>query len=167
MQFHEAGSDSFRSAMRATAAGVNVITARDTEGTPFGMTATAFSSLSFDPLLVLICIHRDSRTYELVKESGRFGVNILNEASVELSNHYAQPGTDKTVPAEQMSPGAPDDGAPALKGALAYLDCKVTNIHNEGTHAIFIGQIMNVGLSESGKPLVYHSGGYYQLNPIS
>src|SRR5262249_21818150 len=96
------GPDGFRQALGSFASSVNVITMWSPESQPLGMTATAFSSVSVDPLLVLVCINRDTRTYQHIAGTGRFGVNILGSAARELSDYCARPGGDKILDASWL-----------------------------------------------------------------
>ncbi|MEU7765583.1 flavin reductase family protein [Nocardia sp. NPDC049190] len=154
----------FRSALGRFASSVNVISMWDEEGGPIGMTATAFSSVSDDPLLVLICVNRATRTYGHITRGGRFGVNILGSAAVSISNHCARPGSDKGLAPEWL---ATDAGwsSPALKDALAFLDCTVDSDTSAGTHAILVGRVTGVGIATHGEPLLYFGGRYQQLRP--
>jgi flavin reductase (DIM6/NTAB) family NADH-FMN oxidoreductase RutF len=152
----------FRSALGRFASSVNVISVRDEEGTALGMTATAFSSVSDDPLLILICVNRATRTYGHIARSGRFGVNILGAAARPISDHCARPGSDKGLRPEWL---VPDNSwhSPALRDALAFLDCEVEHDTSAGTHTILVGRVTGVGLAAHGDPLLYFGGRYKHL----
>lgn len=152
----------FRSALGRFASSVNVISMRDEDGSALGMTATAFSSVSDDPLLVLICVNRATRTYGHIARSGRFGVNILGATARPISDHCARPGSDKGLRPEWL---VPDAGwhSPALRDALAFLDCVVEHDTSAGTHAILVGRVTGVGLAAHGDPLLYFAGRYKHL----
>jgi flavin reductase (DIM6/NTAB) family NADH-FMN oxidoreductase RutF len=152
----------FRAALGRFASSVNVISIRDEEGVPLGMTATAFSSVSDDPLLVLICVNRDTRTYVRIARSGRFGVNMLGSTARAISDHCARPGSDKQLRAEWLSE---DHGwvSPALRDALAFLDCEVDSETPAGTHAILVGRVRGIGLAAHGDPLLYFGGRYQHI----
>ncbi|MER5185311.1 flavin reductase family protein [Streptomyces sp. NPDC002896] len=156
----------FKAALGSFAAGVNVITLRDDEGRPLGMTATAFSSVSADPLLVLVCMNRSTRSYEQVAATGRFGVNILAAAAREVSDHCSRPGSDKYLAPEWLAEHS-EWHAPALAGALAYLDCETERDVTAGTHAVLIARVRAIGLDTAAplekEPLLHFRGGYRQL----
>lgn len=157
----------FRAALGSLAASVNVITMWDGEGKPLGMTATAFASVSVDPLLILVCVNRSTRTYEHIAETRRFGVNTLGSAAREISDHCARPGSDKYLRPEWL---AQDPGwhAPALSGALTYLDCEIDQDITAGTHAVLIGRVHGIGLDAAAphnEPLLHFRGTYRQLQP--
>jgi flavin reductase (DIM6/NTAB) family NADH-FMN oxidoreductase RutF len=157
-------SAGFRAALGKFASSVNVITMWDDDGAPLGMTATAFSSVSADPMLVLICINRNTRTYEHIVRSGRFGVNILGSVAQDISDYCARSGADKSLDRAWLT-SEDDWHSPALSGALAYLDCKVDRDIHAGTHAVLIGAVGGIGLSpaEEHEPLLYFKGKYRHL----
>jgi flavin reductase (DIM6/NTAB) family NADH-FMN oxidoreductase RutF len=177
----ETGPASFKAALGSLAASVNVITLWDAGGRPLGMTATAFASVSVDPLLVLVCINRATRTYDQVSAGERFGVNILGTDAREISDYCGRPGGDKVLEAGWLAGaglrggGASNSGAwnsPALSGALAFLDCRVDQQVQAGTHAVIIGAVEGIGLAEpSGpgphsQPLLHFRGRYRQLDRV-
>ncbi|MGP4110584.1 flavin reductase family protein [Streptomyces sp. 4N509B] len=157
-------ADSFRGALGAVAASVNVITMWTADGTPVGMTATAFSSVSTDPLLVLVCVNRSTRTYHHIADSGHFGVNVLGSTAREISDRCARPGADKLLEPEWLAPVPA--ASPALAGALAFLDCEIDQNVAAGTHAVLIGRVRAIGLEESpvAEPLLYFRGRYRQMD---
>lgn len=167
MALHPADCDpaSFKVALGSFAASVNVITLWDGDGRPLGMTATAFTSVSVDPLLILVCVNRSTRTYDRIAETRRFGVNILGSPAREISDHCSRPGADKALRPEWL---ADADGwhTPALAGALAYLDCEIDQDVPAGTHAVLIGSVGGIGLSgplPRPEPLLHFRGSYRQL----
>ena len=161
--------DGFKAALGSLAASVNVITMWDENQKPLGMTATAFSSVSIDPLLVLVCINRSTRTYEYIAKTRRFGVNILGSVSREISDHCSRPGADKYLKPEWMS-HQPEWHCPALSGALAFLDCEIDQNISAGTHAVLIGAVRGIGLNAAAQhhePLLHFRGAYRQLQEDS
>jgi flavin reductase (DIM6/NTAB) family NADH-FMN oxidoreductase RutF len=155
---------SFRAALGSMASSVAVITMRDEFGRPLGMTATAFSSVSADPLLVMVCVNRSARSCEQIRRGGRFGVNILPAQSRELSDYCARPGDDKILRAEWLT-GQESWRTPALRSALAYLDCEIDQDVVAGTHAVLIGAVKGIGMSPSAtdEPLIHFRGRYRGL----
>ncbi|SOD60386.1 NADH-FMN oxidoreductase RutF, flavin reductase (DIM6/NTAB) family [Streptomyces zhaozhouensis] len=168
MSLQPAAADTagFRAALGSFAAGVNVISLWDADGTPQGMTATAFTSVSTDPLLVLFCVNRANRSYQRVARTGRFGVNILGTTAREVSDHCARPGSDKTLAAEWLAEG-PEWHSPALTQALAFLDCETEQDVSAGTHAVLIGRVRGIGLARDEQaapaPLIHFKGAYREL----
>src|SRR5436305_2173365 len=125
----------FRKALGSFATGVTVITV-DYEGEVHGMTANAFSSVSLDPPLVLVCVDQRARTHAHLHARKRFGVNVLAEDQQAISQYYANPGRDYNR-AEQEA-GARFDrtshGTPVLHNALAYLECRLHTAQEAGDH---------------------------------
>ena len=149
----------FRKAMGCFATGVTVITV-DQEGEVHGMTANAFTSVSLDPKLVLVCVDYRARTHAHLHARKRFGVNVLRSDQEAISEYYARSG-EKHQHAENV--GALFDrtphGTPVLRGALAYLECKLRKAEQAGDHTIFIAEVEDVVVRE-GAPLLYFRGKY-------
>jgi flavin reductase (DIM6/NTAB) family NADH-FMN oxidoreductase RutF len=159
-----AGEAAFKRAVGSFASGVNLVTMRDGSGRPHGVTVSAFSSVSLDPLLVLICMNRENRTHDLIVETGRFGINVLSPPLCEVSNVCARPGGDKVLESRLLVADT-DARSPVLKDALAHLDCRLWARHEAGTHSVLIGQVEMVGHNSDAEaePLLYFRGGYKRL----
>jgi flavin reductase (DIM6/NTAB) family NADH-FMN oxidoreductase RutF len=153
----------FRKAMGTFATGVTVITLDD-GGEVHGMTANAFTSVSLDPLLLLVCVDHRARTHTHLHARKRFGVNVLAEAQRAVSEYYADPSPDHRD-AERKA-GARFDrtqhGTPVLHGALAYLECRLHTAQDAGDHTIFIAEVEDVVVRE-GDPLLYFRGEYRKI----
>jgi flavin reductase (DIM6/NTAB) family NADH-FMN oxidoreductase RutF len=143
----------FRDALGAFPTGVTVVTAPG----PAGLTTNAFTSVSLDPPLVLVCFDNTSRTLTAVRETGRYGVNILRAGQEELARVFAS----KRVGAEKFAEVTHTEahGVPILDGALAWLACDVTQLVEAGDHTIGIGAVVALDTSE-GEPLLFLRGGY-------
>jgi flavin reductase (DIM6/NTAB) family NADH-FMN oxidoreductase RutF len=149
----------FRRALGCFATGVTVITVRDEGGKPRGMTANAFSSLSLEPPLVLVCVDHKSDTFPVIGTASAFAVNILGEDQRELSQRFARKGEDKF---DGVAHHDGDCGAPVIDGALAVIECLVEEAHEAGDHTIFIGNVQRVEHGP-GKPLLFFRGNYASL----
>jgi flavin reductase len=127
------------------------------------MTANSLTSVSLDPMLILICVDQKARLHTYLKARKRFGVNILRASQREWSHFFAQPEQD---PAEEQRLGVKfrrtPSGIPLLEGALAYLACNVVAQHTSGDHTIFVGEVESLAAQE-GEPLVHHRGKYHSL----
>jgi flavin reductase (DIM6/NTAB) family NADH-FMN oxidoreductase RutF len=149
-------SESYRDVVGHFATGVAVITASGPDGA-VGMTTNAFTSLSLDPLLVLVCFDRAARTLPIVRESRRFGVNILRAHHGELSGRFAS-----KLSAERKFDAVDyhtEHGAPVLTDALAWLVCELRELRDGGDHEIGIGAVVAMGHGD-GEPLVWYRGTY-------
>jgi len=155
--------DDLRAALRHWATGVSVVTA-EANGTPQGMTVSAFASVSLEPPQVLVCIEQGTRTHDAISQSGAFAVSILNENQQEHSERFAGQRGDEADRFTGVATHTASTGAPVLDEANAYLDCRVDSAHDTGTHTIFVGLVEASGVSESAhRPLLYYSRGYRQL----
>ena len=146
----------FREVMGRFATGVTVVTATGPEG-PVGMTANAITSLSLNPLLLLVCFDQGARTLRVVRETETFGVNVLAEGQAELAALFAS----KAPEAEKFA-GVPHDlrdGVPVLRAAHAWIGCTLNELLPGGDHVIGIGAVTAAEAGE-GDPLVWHGGRY-------
>ena len=152
-------ADDFRKVLSHFASGVTVITTCDSDGRPTGLTASAFTSVSLDPPLILVCVAHKSQSYPALLERGCFAVNFLRSGQEDLSKRFATSGLDKFdgVP-HRISPL----GVPVLTEALAHVECVTVNRHVEGDHTVFIGRVENSGTSDA-TPLIYFRGKYDRL----
>jgi flavin reductase (DIM6/NTAB) family NADH-FMN oxidoreductase RutF len=152
----EVGPERFRSVMGHFATGVTVVTAGSREG-PVGMTANAVCSLSLEPLLLLVAFDNESRTLPVVRETGRFGVNILAAGQEELARLFAS----KTDERQKFAgvPHAMHDGIPVIDGALAWIGCRLERLIAAGDHTIGMGAV-EAAEAGAGEPLIWFRGSY-------
>jgi flavin reductase (DIM6/NTAB) family NADH-FMN oxidoreductase RutF len=148
-----------RRVMGQFATGVTIITTRDDAGRPYGLTANAFTSLSLDPPLVLVCVDRKTETFPHFYASRCFVVNILTEGQEELSTRFARSGGDKFAGVEFTTNAS---GAPVLSDALAHVECTLLETHEGGDHVIHVGQVERIAM-HGGRPLLFFQGRYRSL----
>jgi 4-nitrophenol 2-monooxygenase / 4-nitrocatechol 4-monooxygenase, reductase component len=146
----------FRRALGHFAASVTVVTSKFADDQFGGVTVTAFSSLSLDPPLVLICIDKRARLHDRLQKGGNFAVNILGEDQEVISRRFASSEADP-FRETGYSPGA--TGAPLIRGAIATVECRIVEVLPGGDHTIIIGEVEATEVRE-GKPLLYFRGGY-------
>jgi len=154
--------DVFRSLMGCFAAGVTVVTTVDADGVPFGLTATAFSSVSLAPPLALVCIGKDSGSYAQFAACSYFAVNFLAVGQADLSQRFASSGGDKFATLDWTRG---DCGVPILAGTIGFAECRLVHSYEGGDHTIFVGQI-EAGAASDGTPLTYFRGAYRRLTEI-
>lgn len=149
----------YRRVIGAFATGVAVVTA-DHDGEPFGMTANSVTSLSLDPTLLIVCFIHGSKTAIAVKESGYFGVNILDETQEAISSRFAVSANDWDGVRWEIGP----HGAPLLKQTLGRIVCRLDRVVDGGDHAIVIGEAnyCDPGESDVG-PLLFFKGEYREM----
>lgn len=157
-------SKDFRSAVGAFATGVTVVTTRG-EQHSYGMTANAFSSVSLDPPLILVCVISPSEGANHIASNGVFAVNILSADQEPLSRYFASRDRPKGRDAFRDVPHrTAASGSPIIDDVAAFLDCRLHADHDAGDHRIFIGEVLELEVREDpGPPLVFHSGGYREL----
>jgi len=150
---------SFRLALSQFATGVTVVLTRDAAGAAVGLTVNAFSSVSLDPPLVLICIDARSDAHDPIAQSAIFGVSVLNETQADVSRRFAWRGPEKF---EGFVLEHGETGALLVPGAVAHLECRVVGAHPGGDHTIYVGEVRAIRVA-AGLPLVYHRGAYRGL----
>jgi flavin reductase len=153
----------FRLALGQFATGVTVVTVERGPGQVHGMTANSFTSVSLDPLLILICVDQNAQMLPLLQLQKRFGVSVLKENQQAVSEYFAQ--AEESTEAEKdlgIRYRWTETGIPLLQDALAHLACNVVASYVAGDHTIFIGEVESVEVSE-GEPLVYLRGDYRRV----
>jgi flavin reductase (DIM6/NTAB) family NADH-FMN oxidoreductase RutF len=156
-------SDQLREAMGVLPTAVTIVTAHGPDG-PAGATANAVTSLSLDPPLMLACLDKRSRTLEIVRAAGAFGVSYLAGEQETLARQFAT----KAPHTEKFREVAFTDraGVPILDGALVWAACRIAEVHSGGDHEIFVGEVVELGW-HGGDPLLFHRGGYLPLSEDS
>jgi len=144
--------------------GITVLTVEREPGQVHGMTANSLTSVSLDPLLILVCVDHNARLLTYLQQQRRFGVNILKDTQQRISEYFAKPQQD---PEEEVQLGVrfgwTSTGIPLLEDALAHLACRVVAQYSSGDHTIFVGEVESLELKE-GEPLLYHRGKYRPLS---
>src|SRR3954453_17061883 len=160
----EVSSSDFRSAMRRLAGGVSVITA-GRGGDISGMTVTSVSSLSVDPPALIVSINRASSSFPLLKRYGLLGVNILNADQFDIAERCTGKdglkGADRFAGAKWTTRAS---GVPLLSGALAAIECEIEEIIERYSHAIIIGRVLDLQLSNRTAALAYWQGQYLAVD---
>jgi flavin reductase (DIM6/NTAB) family NADH-FMN oxidoreductase RutF len=149
----------FRAVLGRFATGVTVVTAVDRRGRDVGMTVSAFSSVSLEPPLVMICIGHEASAYAALSKATSFTVNILSSTQEAIARRFADPERNRF---ERLAYERGENGAIMLSDALACIECNVVDRHEAGDHDIIIGSVEVVKWAE-GRPLLYYRGGYAQL----
>jgi flavin reductase (DIM6/NTAB) family NADH-FMN oxidoreductase RutF len=150
----------FRAAIGMLPTGVTVVTASGARG-PAGATANAVSSLSIEPMLMLACLDRGSRTLLAVQAANRFGISVLHAGQEQIARAFASkaPVADKW----EGIAWSQRDGIPAIDAALVFVACELRDVIAGGDHVIVTGEVAALETSE-GDPLVFHRGEYRPLS---
>jgi flavin reductase (DIM6/NTAB) family NADH-FMN oxidoreductase RutF len=149
----------FREVFGRFATGVAVITSAAAAASG-GMTANAVCSLSLEPLLALVCFENNARTLAIVRESGRFGVNVLSADQEEVARVFAS-----KMPESEKLEGVSHRyhaGVPIIDGALSWVVCSLRELIAGGDHTIAIGEVEAMGLGD-GEPLLWFGGRYHDI----
>ncbi len=149
-----------RRVMGHFATGVAVITTRDDDDRPYGLTANALCSVSLDPPLLLVCVDKKAESHPAFTRSGVFAVNILGHEHEDLSRRFAVSGGEKFVDVAHRTGVT---GAPLLEGVLGVVECRVVAVHDAGDHTIYIGEVAHLETGD-GHPLLFFRGKYRRLH---
>ena len=154
----------FRRAMGRFVTGVTIVTTAD-RGFDHAMTANAFTSVSLDPLLVLVCVEQEARFHEAIEAAGVWSVSVLDDSARGVADWLATRGRPLHGQLDRVPHHrGPHTGIALLDQSLATLECRTTALHLGGDHTIVIGEVVGVHLVESdAAALVYYRGGYGRL----
>ena len=156
--------ENLRAAMSLFPTGVTVVTTGHGERTE-GMTANAVISVSLDPLLFLVSVHKDARLNQRIKEEGYYAVNLLAADQEGLSRLFSSPERSSGSSAlNSLGGGHGKTGAPLAAGSLAAIECELETVYPGGDHDLFLGRVVAVHMGDTQKaPLVFHEGSYPTL----
>ncbi len=146
----------YRAALGTFATGVTVITTRAADGSPVGLTANSFNSVSLDPPMVLWSLAKKSLSLPVFRDATHWAVHVLAADQEALSARFARSGTDKFAGLELDSGAA---GIPLLAGCAARFECRTSFQYEGGDHLIFVGEVTGFERAER-PPLVFHAGRY-------
>ena len=151
----------FRQVLGHFCTGVTIITGTE-NGRPAGFACQAFAALSLTPPLVLFCPSKSSASWPAIARAGYFCVNVLAAGQQEIARRFGVTGADKFA-AVSWSPSPA--GAPVLAGALTWLECAVSAVHEAGDHYVVVGGVTELGPCQPGQPLLFYRGRYAATDP--
>jgi flavin reductase (DIM6/NTAB) family NADH-FMN oxidoreductase RutF len=151
----------FRTVIGSFPTGVTIVTCDGPDG-PAGLTTNAITSVSLEPVLMLVCFDNGSRTLAAVRDAGRFAINILRAGQEELARVFAS----KRVAREKFESVTHTvaHGVPVLDGALAWLACDLVDLRPAGDHTMGVGAVTAMDADPEGRPLVFFRGAYTTLS---
>lgn len=153
-------ADSFRRALGTFPSGVTIVTTTDADGEAWGITASAFCSVSLSPPLVLFCPAVSARSHDLLRGAERYAINVLRPEHRTLALRFATAGADKFARAGFRT----ESGVPVLSSALATLVCRASARYDAGDHSILVGEVESVHVQD-GMPLLYFDREFRELSP--
>jgi flavin reductase len=154
----------FRQAMGEFPTGVTVVTVASGHGAMHGTTVNSFSSVSLDPMLVLVCLNANSCGLGLIERAGAFVVNVLSAGQQDVARRFAnrnRPAGPSMFDGVPVEPGV--TGCPVLVGATASFDCRLWQSHRAGDHLIVLGEVVALVHRPQLEPLIFHAGKYKAL----
>jgi flavin reductase (DIM6/NTAB) family NADH-FMN oxidoreductase RutF len=152
--------DLFRQVMGNFATGITVVTTRDGNGSPYGLTVNSFTSVSLDPVLVLVCLDNRLSGLDSFRNSKHFGVSMLSDRQEDISRMFAKKDSER--PSSIYLEGKL--GLPLIRNSLAVMECEVKNIYDGGDHHIFLGEVQHAEVFHTEGALLYFRGKYHRLS---
>jgi flavin reductase ActVB len=149
----------FKQALSCFPTGVTLVTTTDSDERNWGFTASAFSALSLDPPLVLVCLSRSADCCSAFTDTKKFGVSILRREHEALARRFATKGQDKFAGGEFLRGNL---GVPVLPDALAVLECTMDALVSAGDHNILIGLVTHARVQD-GHAAIYFKGDFHSL----
>ncbi len=151
----------FRQAMSSFPTGVTVVTVATGDDAMYGVTVNSFTSVSLDPMLVLVCLNENSRGIDLIERAAAFAVNVLSAGQQDVSRSFAdrhRPTGSMIFDGVPFEPGM--TGCPLLAGASASFECRLGQSHRAGDHLIVLGEVVALVHRPELEPLIFHDGTY-------
>lgn len=153
----------FRRSLSMFATGVTIVTARLPDGTPIGLTANSFNSVSLQPPLVLWSLARAASSLAMFSAGSHYAINILASDQKALAERFAARGGERWSGVAWQAGVA---GAPVLDGAAAVFECFNRSRYEEGDHVIFVGEVEHCRHRDGATPLLFHGGRFYTELPL-
>ena len=150
----------FRHALSKFATGVTIVTTRDGQGNPIGITANSFNSVSLDPALVLWSVGEDALSSSVFETVDYFAVNVLSSTQLDMSNRFASRSEYKFM---DIPVSDSPQGSPLFDGCLAQFECKTWNVYEGGDHKIIVGEVLDFRQNDALEPLIFFGGDYAKL----
>lgn len=152
--------------MSRFATGLTVVTC-EVEGVDHAMTANSFQSVSLDPLLVLVCVERDSRFHEAISASGRWAVSILPRSAEPVARWLATKGRPLQGQLDSVAHRrGSSSGAALIEGALTTIECRTHSQLPGGDHDIMVGEVIDLAVESDAPPLLYYQRAYRSLEHL-
>jgi flavin reductase (DIM6/NTAB) family NADH-FMN oxidoreductase RutF len=155
-------SEELRKAMRQWTTGVCVVCGRN-ETIQHGMTVNSFTSVSLEPPLIVVTLAKKTRTWNLVKETGRFSVSILRHNQKSIADRFSGKDDEEGDRFKGIEIKDLPDGLPVIADCLAVMEAKIVKYVDFENSTLFIAEITFSEVQVLGKPLVYHNREYYSL----
>jgi flavin reductase (DIM6/NTAB) family NADH-FMN oxidoreductase RutF len=150
-----------RDALGCFATGVTVVTCLQPDATPAGLTVNSFTSVSLDPPLLLVCLHKMAASAPALRTANFFAINVLQTGQQPASIRFSTRNDDRFGP-NDWSIG--EFGAPVLRESLAVFECRSHAVHDGGDHHILVGEVVKASFDGELDPLLFFRGKYRRLH---
>jgi flavin reductase (DIM6/NTAB) family NADH-FMN oxidoreductase RutF len=150
-----------RDALGCFATGVTVVTCLDDAGRPAGLTVNSFTSVSLEPPLLLVCIHKQAASAAALTAAGNFAVNVLQTKQRPASITFSTRVEDRF---DETPWACGEAGAPILKDSLGVFECERFAVYDGGDHHILVGRVVKASFDSSLDPLLFFRGRYRRLH---
>ena len=150
-----------RDALGCFATGVTVVTCVDEEERPAGLTVNSFTSVSLDPPLLLVCLHKMAASSGTLTSTSHFAINVLQTEQQPASITFSTRVEDRFG---SMAWSCGEAGAPILKDSLCVFECERFAVYDGGDHHILVGRVMKASFDAAVDPLLYFRGRYRRLH---
>ncbi|QNE18473.1 flavin reductase family protein [Kribbella qitaiheensis] len=158
-------SGDFRTALGRFASGITIMSTLQ-DGVAHAMTANAFTSVSLDPPLVMVCVDKGVRMHDAVLDCGFWAISVLADSHQAIAQRFAKSGRELHSQFDGVgtAPG-PKTGCLLIEGALSWLECRTWAIYDGGDHTIVVGEVLSLGADDIADPaaLIYYAGQYREL----
>ncbi|MGA5700581.1 flavin reductase family protein [Peterkaempfera bronchialis] len=156
-------SEEFRRVLGHYPTGVTVVTARDADGGPVGMTIGSFTSISLEPALVGFFVARTSSTFPAIRDFGSFCVNVVADGQYELCTRFAGPAAARF---QWLDWSEAPSGSPVIEDAVAWIDCATERVDDAGDHLLVVGRVTALHAEPRRRPLLFFRGGLGAFAPL-
>ena len=151
--------ESIKSLMRSFPQGVTIVTGV-ADGSPFGVTVSAFSSVSLEPPLVMVSMSKGTRARDMLSTASAFTINVLSADQSDIAERFAGRSDSHRYRFEGINTRVGSNGCPIFSSAVGYLECSGWSQHEEGDHTMIVGRVTEAGLNGDSPPLVYYKRRY-------
>ena len=151
---------SFKQAMSRFPSGVVIVTSTNTDGKKYGFTASAFTSVSLEPPLILVCLANSADCYQSFLTNDKFAVNVISPKQHDLAFKFATKGTEKFDGNDFI---AGESGLPIIPECIFSLECDVMHRYPGGDHQILVGEVQYANINE-GDPSIWYEGKFRELS---
>lgn len=156
--------ETLKALMRSFPQGVTLVTSAGPDG-PFGVTVSAFSSISLSPPMIMVSMNKGTKAHEVMSAVDRFAVNILAADQSQLSERFAGRSPAHNFDFHGLPVRRGENGSPILQTAVGYIECTKLASHDAGDHTMIMGQVTAAFLSHDAPPLVYFKRSYTTVVP--